>query len=65
MTAIVKTDLPLFKRQRFMTSERTAYLRKYSFVEVSILARAIKLPVRTTFAYLRRLGLRRCSNNRE
>lgn len=61
---IVTTDLPLFKRQKYMTRERTAYLRKYSFVDVAQLAKDIKLPVRTTYAYLRRLGLRHCSNNR-
>jgi hypothetical protein len=50
---VVTTDLPLFKRQKYMTRERTEYLRKYHFVDVAQLAKDIRLPVRTTFAYLR------------
>jgi hypothetical protein len=61
---VVTTELLLFKRQKYMNDERTAYLRKYHFVAVEQLALDIRLPVRTTFAYMRRLGLRHCSNNR-
>lgn len=64
MTIIVTCDVPLYKRQKYMTAERTAYLRKYHFVAVTQLALDVKLPVRTTFAYMRRLGLKKCSNNR-
>jgi hypothetical protein len=64
VTVIVTTDLPLFKRQKYMNAERTDHLRKYSFVDVAQLAKDIRLPVRTTYCYMRRLGLRHCSNNR-
>lgn len=63
MTTVV-AELPLFKRQKYMTQERTAYLRKYQMVAIEQLARDIRLPVRTTYAYMRRLGLRHCTNNR-
>jgi hypothetical protein len=40
---VVTTELLLFKRQKYMNDERTAYLRKYHFVAVEQLALDIRL----------------------
>lgn len=53
-----------YRQPPYMNKERTAYLRKYHFVSVEQLSEDIGLSVRYTFKYLRRLGLRSCSNNR-
>lgn len=63
MTQIIAFGLA-YKHPPYMNKERTAHLKKYHFVSTEQLAQDIGLSVRYTFKYLRRLGLRSCSNNR-
>lgn len=62
-SVIVQGALPW--KPRHQTPEREKYLRDNHFLDVSILANEIGLNYRFTYAMMRRLGLRKCSNNRD
>jgi hypothetical protein len=62
MTVIVEGALPW--KPRHQTPEREKFLRDNTFLDVSILAHEVGLSYQYTAAIMRRLGLRKCRNQR-
>jgi hypothetical protein len=61
-TVLIQGALPW--KPRHQTPVREKYLRDHSFLDVSILAHDIGLTYQYTYAMMRRLGLRKCRNQR-
>jgi hypothetical protein len=61
-TVLIEGALPW--KPRHQTPERETYLRNNHFLDVSILAHDIGLTYQYTYAMMRRLGLRKCRNQR-